>query len=796
VRPAPGSGRRALWLAALLWTTPLGPALAADPAPGAAHTSADVGKLLYARMGCSGCHRIQGEGSAVGPDLSNAGNVAGHDRDWQVRHLMDPAAVVPGSFMPKLVQTEGEAGALADYLLTLKAAPEPSAPVAAGPTADPEGHEPPPAPGPAHAPVARSGPPASPKTRPVAAPAPEPKAVPAPAAKAPEAPFRPAQARPSGPAPTEGLGAAWVQVRRTAEGAPSDFEAAVTALLGVREVEGLDNLETAGVALADWAGQAVVRGDAAAAERLSRAAVRVAPGAPEGYLVRARMYWSEGRPAAAAGWTARAAAAGLSHYWVGLAWLGYAVIVLWLAAATALAVLLAPGVVRGARTFHHLLREYAAFRVASAWVLLGCLAVLALPLAAGWGLGWTVVLWAAVAWVGDPAPARRAQVLLLLTVLLGPWLCAPLMAPAKPPQGPVELALLEGRGALAAADRPAPGDVPVAQDGWRVAFAFGNAALRGGAYDEAIAWYREAQAAGGDPVRLSHNIATAAFRAGRYEEAERRFKELAEGGTAPGRTWFNLGQAQSRRLDFDSARASFERARQADADLYVRVARTAGEQDDFFVVPFGMSNRDARAILLANGSGWGELAGPLWGFLFAGLAPWAAPLLLVAAGGLAWMLPRVLVGWRVYPCDVCRGSVCRECMQFVYDVHLCRACALRLGETRGTASDIAIMRDRHRRLGTPAGRLARRLVPGLYDMARGRHGRASLHLMALAFVAWGAVLLGTIPSWAVSTPLAGWPVARLAGTLVVLAHVAGNWVIVSRHEPVPGRVDRKQAKDV
>ena len=119
---------------------------------------ADVaaGKILFGDRGCSGCHTINGEGGAVGPDLTDEGSMPGRDRDWHVRHLMSPADVVPGSIMPVLVENETEAGDLADFLLSLKG--DTSAP-ADGPSAD----------------VAEPAPVASPKTTPAV----QPKAQPA-----------------------------------------------------------------------------------------------------------------------------------------------------------------------------------------------------------------------------------------------------------------------------------------------------------------------------------------------------------------------------------------------------------------------------------------------------------------------------------------------------------------------------------------------------------------------------------------------------------------------------------------
>lgn len=77
------------------------------------------GKALYAQFGCNGCHRIHGEGGAVGPDLSFAGTTR-PDRDWHMRHFKDPAAVSPGSFMPKFPLNDQQLTDLTSYMLSLK----------------------------------------------------------------------------------------------------------------------------------------------------------------------------------------------------------------------------------------------------------------------------------------------------------------------------------------------------------------------------------------------------------------------------------------------------------------------------------------------------------------------------------------------------------------------------------------------------------------------------------------------------------------------------------------------------
>ena len=77
------------------------------------------GKAIVAQFGCTGCHRIHGEGGAVAPDLSYVGN-ARPDREWHLRHFRDPQSVSPGSFMPKFPLSEQQLNDLTTYMLSLK----------------------------------------------------------------------------------------------------------------------------------------------------------------------------------------------------------------------------------------------------------------------------------------------------------------------------------------------------------------------------------------------------------------------------------------------------------------------------------------------------------------------------------------------------------------------------------------------------------------------------------------------------------------------------------------------------
>ncbi len=80
------------------------------------------GKAVFARFGCTGCHRVHGEGGAVGPDLSYVAD-ARPDRQWHLKHFRDPQSTSPGSIMPKFPLTEPELNDLTSYVLTLKRSP-------------------------------------------------------------------------------------------------------------------------------------------------------------------------------------------------------------------------------------------------------------------------------------------------------------------------------------------------------------------------------------------------------------------------------------------------------------------------------------------------------------------------------------------------------------------------------------------------------------------------------------------------------------------------------------------------
>ena len=96
------------------------------PVPGGETGS---GRQLVADYGCGSCHMIPGVNGAaglVGPPLDHfarrayiAGEVP-NDADFLVRWIEVPQAIEPGTAMPNLGVSEGQARSIAAYLYTLR----------------------------------------------------------------------------------------------------------------------------------------------------------------------------------------------------------------------------------------------------------------------------------------------------------------------------------------------------------------------------------------------------------------------------------------------------------------------------------------------------------------------------------------------------------------------------------------------------------------------------------------------------------------------------------------------------
>ena len=75
------------------------------------------GAQVYQANHCSGCHKVNGGGMAVGPPLN--GLAKRQTRSWVVDHFADPQKLSPGSIMPRYKFTQKEMDNLVAYLFAL-----------------------------------------------------------------------------------------------------------------------------------------------------------------------------------------------------------------------------------------------------------------------------------------------------------------------------------------------------------------------------------------------------------------------------------------------------------------------------------------------------------------------------------------------------------------------------------------------------------------------------------------------------------------------------------------------------
>jgi cbb3-type cytochrome oxidase cytochrome c subunit len=81
---------------------------------------ATAGALLFQANQCGGCHMVNGYGTQAGPVLN--GLAQRRSRGWVETHFADPAALSPGSIMPKYSFSRKNMDNLVNYLFTLPAA--------------------------------------------------------------------------------------------------------------------------------------------------------------------------------------------------------------------------------------------------------------------------------------------------------------------------------------------------------------------------------------------------------------------------------------------------------------------------------------------------------------------------------------------------------------------------------------------------------------------------------------------------------------------------------------------------
>jgi mono/diheme cytochrome c family protein len=106
------------------WNEPMLPLKYIQASCGQCHEAADNpaapelarGQELFETVGCRGCHKLDGVGGNIGPELDRVG--ARRSPDWLRQHFLEPAAVTPGSGMPPQKFAEPDIDAIVLFMLS------------------------------------------------------------------------------------------------------------------------------------------------------------------------------------------------------------------------------------------------------------------------------------------------------------------------------------------------------------------------------------------------------------------------------------------------------------------------------------------------------------------------------------------------------------------------------------------------------------------------------------------------------------------------------------------------------
>lgn len=97
---------------------PLAPDMAPAPvAMASAQSASALASAPAAFATCKACHSVGGQGGNVGPALD--GVASRRDAAWMDQWLQDPAAIKPGTAMPKLPLSDADRASLVTFLSTL-----------------------------------------------------------------------------------------------------------------------------------------------------------------------------------------------------------------------------------------------------------------------------------------------------------------------------------------------------------------------------------------------------------------------------------------------------------------------------------------------------------------------------------------------------------------------------------------------------------------------------------------------------------------------------------------------------
>jgi len=108
------------------WTEPLLPKEYIRASCGRCHKEGEVpgvpelteGRQLFETHGCRGCHKLNGVGGSIGPDLTEEG-AQRRNPQWLASHFLKPSSVSPNSAMPNFNFTPRQARSLTFYMLSL-----------------------------------------------------------------------------------------------------------------------------------------------------------------------------------------------------------------------------------------------------------------------------------------------------------------------------------------------------------------------------------------------------------------------------------------------------------------------------------------------------------------------------------------------------------------------------------------------------------------------------------------------------------------------------------------------------
>ena len=106
------------------WDAPMLPLQYIQASCGQCHEAGDNpaapelahGQRVFDESGCRGCHKLNGTGGIIGPELDKVG--ARRSPEWLKKHFVAPASVTPGSSMPPQKFSEADLDAIILFMLS------------------------------------------------------------------------------------------------------------------------------------------------------------------------------------------------------------------------------------------------------------------------------------------------------------------------------------------------------------------------------------------------------------------------------------------------------------------------------------------------------------------------------------------------------------------------------------------------------------------------------------------------------------------------------------------------------